>query len=79
MPFFFHFFLFFLGVSSLSAQFLQHIDNLKENDPVYQQLMQDIMENYKRTAVGKTLLPLNLFTYRTQKHDTLYTLSLIHI
>ena len=75
MKYFLRLLVFSFSLFPLAAQSLQHVENLKQNDPVYQQLMQDIMENYKRLAVGKNPLPLNLFTYRTKKHDTLYSVA----
>lgn len=71
----FYLLLFFFDNIQIQSQSLQCIQNLRSNDTVFQQLQQDIMENYRRAAVGKTLLPLNIFTYRTQKHDTIYSVA----
>lgn len=67
--------LLFLILSPISGQSLQHVQLLHSKDTVFQQLSQDIMENYRRAGVGKSLLPLNIFTYRTQQNDTIYSIA----
>jgi len=53
------------------------IERFHKSDTYYAQLQYEIGEYYKRSQAGRDLIPLNFYTYRVKKSDTIFSISSI--
>ena len=67
--------IFLLNFTTEASTFIPEIKELRNSDPLFTQLEQDISDYYRFSKSGKPIPGLMLYRYHTIKGDSLFTLS----